>query len=55
MSLKPAKVECVVPPQETGGAHRGLLVRIPDLARGAQLRRPTLKELADQLEVENAA
>lgn len=55
MSLRPAQVECVVPPQEAGGAHRGLLVRIPDLARGAQLRRPTLKELADQLEVENAA
>jgi hypothetical protein len=55
MSLKPANVVCVVPPQEAGGAHRGLLVRIADLARGAQLRQPTLKELADQLEVENAA
>lgn len=49
-SLQPAKIHRVVPPQETGGAYRGLLLRIDDLVRGAQLRKPTLKELADQLD-----
>ncbi|MNZ98531.1 hypothetical protein D3C78_1178160 [compost metagenome] len=49
-TLRPARVDCIVPPQEAGGAHRGLLLRIDELVRGAQLRRPTLKELADQLD-----
>lgn len=50
MTLRPARVDCVMPPQETGGAHRGLLLRIDDLVRGAQLRKQTLKELADQFD-----
>jgi hypothetical protein len=49
-SLRPAKIQCIVPPQEGGGANRGLLLRIEDLARGAQLRQPTMKELVDQLD-----
>lgn len=50
MTLRPASVDCVMPPQEAGGAHRGLLLRIDDLVRGAQLRKQTLKELADQID-----
>ncbi|KPZ04691.1 hypothetical protein ALQ37_03133 [Pseudomonas syringae pv. aptata] len=48
-SLRPAKIECIVPPQEAGGAHRGLLLRSADLARGAQLRKPTIRDLANQM------
>ncbi len=39
-TLQPARVQCVIPPQEAGGANRGLLLRIDDLVRGAQLRKP---------------
>lgn len=53
-SLRPAKIQCLIPSREAGGAHRGLLLRIEDLARGAQLRQPTMKALADQLDTEVA-
>lgn len=49
-SWRPAKIEVVVPPQDIGGGQRGLLVRNADLARAAQLRKPTIRELAEQLE-----
>lgn len=49
-TLKPARIDCIVPLQEAGGAHRGLLLRIDDLVRGAQLRKPPLKGLADRLD-----
>lgn len=41
-TLQPARVQCVTPPQETSGANRGLLLRIDDLVRGAQLRKPVV-------------
>jgi hypothetical protein len=49
-SWRPAKIEILVPPQEAGGGQRGLLVRNADLARAARLRKPTIRELAEQLE-----
>jgi hypothetical protein len=49
-SWRPAKIEIIVPPQNMGGGRRGLLVRNADLARAAQLRKPTIRELAEQLE-----
>lgn len=49
-SWRPARIETVVPPQDMGGGQRGLLVRTADLARAAQLRQPTIAELAEQLE-----
>lgn len=49
-SWRPAKIEILVPPQEAGGGQRGLLVRNADLARAAQLRKPTINDLAKQLE-----
>lgn len=49
-SWRPAKIEVVTPPQESVGGLRGLLVRNADLARAAQLRKPTIAELAEQLE-----
>ncbi len=47
---RPAKIEVIAPPQQSVGGLRGLLVRNADLARAAQLRKPTIRELADQLE-----
>lgn len=47
---RPAKIEIVVPPQDMRGGQRGLLVRNADLARAAQLRKPTINDLAKQLE-----
>lgn len=49
-SWRPAKIEIISPPQDSKGARRGLLVRNADLARAAQLRKPTIRELAEQLE-----
>lgn len=49
-SWRPAKIEVITPPQDSVGGLRGLLVRNADLARAAQLRKPTIRELADQLE-----
>lgn len=49
-SWRPAKIEILVPPQEAGGGQRGLLVRNADLARAARLRKPTISDLAKQLE-----
>ncbi|ANF25018.1 TniQ family protein [Stutzerimonas stutzeri] len=49
-SWRPARIETLVPPQDMGGGQRGLLVRTADLARAAQLRQPTIAELAEQLE-----
>lgn len=46
-SLRPARIECVVPPQEAGGMQRGLLLRTTDLVQGAQLRR-TFGDVADR-------
>ncbi|WP_374438343.1 TniQ family protein [Pseudomonas panipatensis] len=47
---RPAKIEILAPSQEAGGGRRGLLVRNADLARAAQLRKPTIRELAEQME-----
>lgn len=49
-SWRPAKIEVITPPQDSVGGLRGLLVRNADLARAAQLRKPTIRELADQFE-----
>lgn len=49
-SWRPARIETLVPPQDAGGGQRGLLVRNADLARAAQLRQPTIAELAEQWE-----
>lgn len=49
-SWRPAKIEVITPPQDSFGGLRGLLVRNADLARAAQLRKPTIRELADQFE-----
>lgn len=49
-SWRPAKIEVISPPQDSKGARRGLLVRNAELARAAQLRKPTIRELAEQLE-----
>tara|TARA_R110002124_G_scaffold133109_1_gene295696 strand:+ start:8252 stop:10162 length:1911 start_codon:yes stop_codon:yes gene_type:complete len=46
-SLRPAKIECIVPPQEMGGTQRGLLLRTTDLVQGAQLRK-TFGDVADR-------
>ncbi|MBT8767330.1 TniQ family protein [Metapseudomonas boanensis] len=48
-SWRPAQIEILTPPQDTSGGQRGLLVRNADLARAAQLRKPTIRELAEQL------
>ncbi|MFI8746343.1 TniQ family protein [Pseudomonas sp. NPDC077186] len=45
-----AKIEVITPPQDSVGGQRGLLVRNADLALTAQLRKPTIRELADQYE-----
>lgn len=47
---RPAKIEVITPPRDSVGGQRGLLVRNADLARAAQLRKPTIRELAEQLE-----
>ena len=47
---RPAKIEVITPPRDSVGGKRGLLVRNADLARAAQLRKPTIRELADQYE-----
>ncbi len=49
-SWRPAKIEVLVPPQEGTGGLRGILVKNADLARAAQYRKPTIRDLADQLE-----
>ncbi|MCY1298289.1 hypothetical protein D9M70_477700 [compost metagenome] len=49
-SWRPAKIEVITPPQDTVGGLRGLLVRNADLAYAAQLRKPTIRDLAEQLE-----
>lgn len=49
-SWRPARIETLIPPQDAGGGQRGLLVRTADLARAAQLRQPTIAELAEQWE-----
>ncbi len=47
---RPAKIEVITPPQDSKSGRRGLLVRNAELARAAQLRKPTIRELAEQLE-----
>ncbi len=49
-SWRPAKIEVLVPPQEGTGGLRGILVKNADLARAAQYRKPTIRDLVDQLE-----
>lgn len=49
-SWRPAKIEVIKPPRDSVDGQRGLLVRNADLARAAQLRKPTIRELADQYE-----
>ncbi|GAA6132292.1 TniQ family protein [Halopseudomonas sabulinigri] len=46
-SLRPGNVSCIVPPQEAGGTHRGLLLRTTDLVKASQ-RRPTLGDVAER-------
>ncbi len=49
-SWRPAKIEVIKPPRDSVDGQRGLLVRNSDLARAAQLRKPTIRELAEQYE-----
>lgn len=46
-TLRPAKIRCIVPPQEVGGPHRGYLLRTTDLVRHAQ-RRESFGDVADR-------
>ncbi|MCY1353664.1 hypothetical protein D9M69_400150 [compost metagenome] len=49
-SFRPANIEVITPPRESGGELRGQLVRNADLARAACLRKTTFRVIADQYE-----
>jgi hypothetical protein len=49
-TLKPAKIQPAVSALTGERPARGLLVKKLDVIRGAQLRKPTIRELAEQLE-----